>query len=268
MRKYNAFEINHLTKHGIDPFSNDIEISQDKPVEYLTGRAEFYGKDFFVNSNVLIPRVETEQLIKFAKEFIDKKKGSKKLTFADVGTGSGILGITLAKLLLEEKIEFNGVLSDISQAALKVCHKNAIKFFNLNPFQLGTESITLPNDSLIKILLSDLFNEYPTYYKFDLIFANLPYIPTNRIPTLSESVKDFEPILALDGGEEGMYLISKLLNTASKFLKKNGVMLLEVDDTHDKKLLRKYRISFKYWEIKTFNDLNEKNRYWICRRKI
>ncbi|MCA9386627.1 peptide chain release factor N(5)-glutamine methyltransferase [Candidatus Dojkabacteria bacterium] len=240
MRKLSAYEINQLNKHNIDPYFLDLNSIDNKPVEYITGFAEFYGRDFIVNENTLIPRIETERIIDLAFENLPEGK----VDFIDVGTGSGAIGITFAKELERKRIEYRGILSDSLDEALNIARSNIkkLKAYSLEP------------------VTSNLFTSV-SKQKFNTIFANLPYIPTSRISTLASSVKDFEPVSALDGGEDGLDLIRKLIYSTSEYLEKDGVLILEVDDTHT----HKFSEEFIGWEIEIFTDLNGKNRFWVCK---
>ncbi|MCA9381407.1 peptide chain release factor N(5)-glutamine methyltransferase [Candidatus Dojkabacteria bacterium] len=243
MRKLSAYEINQLNKHEIDPYSLDLDSIGDKPVEYITGFAEFYGRDFIVNENTLIPRIETERIIDLAFENLSEGK----VNFIDIGTGSGAIGITFAKELEKREIDYSGILSDNSEESLAVAKQNVEK--------LKAYGLQLTASNLLRNV------EHTTY---NVILANLPYIPTSRIPNLTSSVKDFEPISALDGGEDGLDLIRKLIYSASAYLDKNGVIILEVDDTHT----HKFAEEFIGWDIEIFTDLNGKNRFWVCRLNL
>ncbi|HEX9804778.1 MAG TPA: peptide chain release factor N(5)-glutamine methyltransferase [Candidatus Dojkabacteria bacterium] len=245
-RTLKPYEINHLRKFGIDPFA--IEEYGEMPVEYITKKAEFYGRIFEVNENVLIPRIESEKIIDLALKLLEDKES---VSFADVGCGSGILGITIAAELEKSHKQYSGILSDISKKALAIAKINATRI-------LGG------NSSKLKIIESDLFSDFEKQ-KFDLIAANLPYIPSLRIPELSESVKNFEPHKALDGGENGLFFIKKLLSEAFEFLKTDGRIILEVDDTHDESKIS--QTITKSWNVKILKDEFEKTRYWICRMK-
>ncbi|MDQ7021223.1 MAG: HemK family protein methyltransferase [Candidatus Dojkabacteria bacterium] len=176
-RKLSPRETNHLIKFGIDPFSDEILDSGEIPVEYLTGLAEFYERDFVVSKETLIPRIETEQMVDIALEFLSKKKG-KMFQFVDIGTGSGAIGITLALELRKKRIKYIGSLTDVSNDALSIAKKNVSKF-----------KVDL------KIRESNLLDSFSKFAKFDLILANLPYIPTERINNLDNSVKIMNLIL-------------------------------------------------------------------------
>jgi len=187
-----------------------------------------------VDQDVLIPRVETEEIVKLVLNFCKK---NKRLITADVGCGCGCLGITLALGLTESQI----FLSDISDAALGVARKNADGISN------------------VKFLKSDLLENYPNDVFFDVVVANLPYIPTERIPHLQSSVKDFEPHVALDGGPSGTTIINKFLQQLSTHLKSNGFAVLEIDNTH--RLKDFYKITRKKMEIK--KDQFGRNRFLV-----
>lgn len=213
-----------------------MSVNHNQPEEYKTGRAIFCEQEFIVNPDVLIPRIETEEIIKL----VLKTKRQFKI-IADVGCGSGCLGITLAK-----KFPFSTVyLSDISSKALETAQKNAQ---NLLPF----------NCHLV-FLLSDLLTNYPPNLSFDLIVANLPYIPSRRIPRLPTSVKDFEPHIALDGGKRGTQLINKLITQLPGYLNPQGLAILEIDDTHT---LSNFSIP-KIMKAEIQKDQFKKNRFLI-----
>jgi release factor glutamine methyltransferase len=191
--------------------------SRQMPDEYRTGRAVFCGREFTVNPDVLIPRRETEEIIPLALDFCHP---GKRYVIADVGTGSGCMGITLALELARGKTGFRLYLSDISRKALALARRNARY---LIPASLYPS---------IVFLRSNLLADYPVHLLFDLVLANLPYIPSRRFPSLPPSVKDFEPRLALDGGERGLRLINRLLQELPTRLAPGGRAILEIDDTH------------------------------------
>ena len=214
-----------------------MHVYNQKPSEYASGKAKFYGRDFIVNPEVLIPRIETEQMV---DEVLKYCESDKNYTIADVGCGSGCLGITLFLELQKRNINSTVYLSDISNRALEVAHFNDIY-----------------HHSEAKFLFSDLLTNFPTRLLFDVIVANLPYIPTGRISQLPGSVKNFEPKLALDGGPKGVTLINKLLRQLSDHLKPNGLALLEIDDTHK---LSSFKIP-KVFRGKILKDRFNKTRF-------
>ncbi len=212
-RQWTVAEKNHLLKHGYS--LGDLGKYGEMPVEYITGKADFLGRDFNVSPSVLIPRVETEDLVLLIKKFIQEKYSvDRSLQILDVGTGSGVIGLSLM-MELDQYFNLKMCLSDISPAALNICQQNIEKF------GLGKQTY---------VLESDLLSQIPRSEKFDLIVANLPYIPRQYMDCLARSVASYEPHLALDGGDDGLDLVRKLVKQATSFLKKNGTMWLEIDE--------------------------------------
>ena len=154
-----------------------------EPLAYIVGHREFYGLDLFVNAHVLIPRPETETLVELALSTVSMTAGCQKLVIADVGTGCGAIAVSLAKHLPAARV----YALDVSEQALGVAACNA-RSHNVS-------------DRLI-LLQGNLLEPLPE--PVDLIVANLPYIPSARIPTLQPEVQR-EPRLALDGGEDGLH---------------------------------------------------------------
>jgi release factor glutamine methyltransferase len=177
-----------------------------EPVSHLIGKREFYGNDFLVNKNVLDPRPDSESLIELVLEFAKK---DDELQLLELGVGSGCLVISL--LLLFKNSTAIGV--DISNLALEVAAENALK------------NQVAPRLNLQK---SDLFSSLNAGQKFDIIISNPPYIPTHQIADLQIEVRDFEPILALDGGVDGLDFYRKIAKEAAQFLKNNGLVFLEI----------------------------------------
>lgn len=230
-RPFSPYEQNHLRRHGVDP--ETIGEYGDMPVEYITGFAEIYGREFVVTRDTLIPRVEEEDLIRLAIDGVSKRealsgtrKGRKEIRIADVGTGCGVLGITLFLELEARGMTPDVYLSDVSEAALAVARINV------------DQLVSKPHH--IRLLRSDLFmnyerNNHEPITNFDLIVANLPYIPSGRIASLPSSVRDYEPHLALDGGPDGLRYVNRMLKEAPVRLAPRGVMMLEIDETHAKR---------------------------------
>lgn len=235
MRQLTPYEFNQCQKYGIDPSNITDEYL---PIEYITGRATFYHHDFIIDQNVLIPRIESEEIISLAQKHI-KKKDRQDITIADIGTGSGCLGISLH--LIYPQIDI--YLSDISPLSLAVAQKNVNLF--------------CPESKNIHLIKSNLLSNYPPQQKIDLIIANLPYIPSTNINSLSPSVKH-EPILALDGGSDGLAVIDRLLTTAPKHLNPRGNIIIEIDDTHRPEDFQKYQ---KQYSITYHQDQFHKLRF-------
>lgn len=216
-RVLSPYEKNILTKNHFD--LNHPQLQTDIPVEYLVGKAEFRGNYFFVTKDTLIPRIETEKLVGLALDNIYKNYSpSKKIIIADLCTGSGCIGISLALELIKKNYNFHIYFSDISANALKIAQKNYQQLLSNNP-QNAT------------FLISDLFQNFPTNINIDLVVSNPPYIPTSRIKTLDSSVKNHEPVLALDGGPDGTKIINKIIKELPLHQQKINAVL-EIDDSH------------------------------------
>ena len=177
--------------------------SKKEPIAYLLGEKEFWSKKFFVNKNTLIPRPETELLVDKLVTIFKKKR----ITILDIGTGSGCIIISL---LIELK-KSTGMAVDISREAITVAQKNARKL-NLS--------------ERIKFLHKPFEELYEK--KFDLIVSNPPYIKKKDIKNLSDDIKKYEPKMALDGGNDGLDLIKKIIYKSKKILKINGTLALEI----------------------------------------
>lgn len=171
------------------------------PLQHILGDIPFHGRDFICDSRGLIPRPETEELV----EMILKTLPSGSLDILDMGCGSGVLGLTLAA----EKPESHLTLSDISRDALSLTEQNAAK--------LGIENISL--------IHSDLFESIEE--KYDLIAANLPYVPDGEATTMARELRH-DPALALFSGTDGMDLLRKFIPESVNFLKPGGVIALEI----------------------------------------
>ena len=205
----------HLHAHGeevLDARTEEIANARlalrmdHVPIAYIIGHKEFYGRRFKVTTATLIPRPESETLIDILKEVLPKNHAlfnDQKIRIVDVGTGSGILGIT-AKL---EDPETNVTLLDISVPALKIAEANAEL--------LGVK---------VQTIKSDLLASYP--FTPDIIIANLPYVDASWQRSLET---DKEPALALFATDGGMALIKRLLVQASSILKSGGIVILEAD---------------------------------------
>ena len=178
-----------------------------EPLAYILGQREFYGITVILTPAVLIPRPETEGLVEHALFMAMMGMESQELTIADVGTGSGAIAINLAIHLPAAKI----FAVDVDDAVLDVAA------YNVRAHGVG-ERVSLAIGDLLDAVQEPI----------DLIVANLPYIPTDRIPTLQPEVQQ-EPALALDGGPDGLDLIRRLLTQAEEKLKDTGIILLEMD---------------------------------------
>lgn len=191
------------------------------PVQYITGKQEFMGLTFSVNQNVLIPRMDTEILVEeVLKELMD---GSRIL---DMCTGSGCILLSL----LYYSNDCEGVGVDISQEALDVAKDNSGRLilddtFDLL-FQTGGKGKKHLDEEKIEFIQSNLFNDVRG--RFDIIVSNPPYIRSDVIPTLMEEVRDYEPMLALDGKEDGLYFYRKIIEKAPAYLNPEGKLFFEI----------------------------------------
>ena len=198
---------NIVTKEEQETFQSLISRRiKGEPVSYIIGKKEFWSLSFKVTPAVMIPRPETETLVEEALKIFSPR--SSPLIF-EIGTGSGAISIALAIELPQASI----IASDISSEALIVAKKNASSH--------GVDSIQFIEGSLFEPLKKK--NEL-----FDLIISNPPYIPTDVIPHLPPGIRDYEPLIAFDGGADGLALYRKIIREAHHHLKPGGYLLLEV----------------------------------------
>lgn len=208
-----TFIISHaedaITADQAELFARLIEErAKGKPLQYITGRQEFFGLDFEVTADVLIPRPETELLVETALKVLPS--GEAGAFICDVGTGSGCLAVTL----LHERPNARGVAIDISPAAIEVAKRNAAKH---------------DVSSRLEFLVSDCFAEVKQEETmFDVIVSNPPYIPARDIEGLQREVRDYEPHLALEAGADGLSIIRRLLVDAGAQLRPGGYLMFEI----------------------------------------
>ena len=209
----------NLEKKSLNCFFDLIKKrSIGTPVSYLTGKKNFWNNEFQINKNVLIPRPDTELII---QEALKLTKNKNKLRVLDIGTGSGCLILTI----LKEKKNFSGIGIDISKKCLNLAK------INRDNFALGNR---------VKFLKSDIDNF--NYGKYDLIISNPPYIKKFDLKYLERDIINFEPLIALNGGIDGLSEIRKVIYRSFKLLKSNGKLILEIgfNQKNDvKKLLKK-----------------------------
>lgn len=244
-RQFTATELNHLIKYK--KATEDLSEYGEMPVEYITGFADFCGREFIVTPDTLIPRLETETLIQISlKSIAARYKPGSSLHIVDVGTGTGCIGITLF-LELKKKYLPKISLIDVSDKVLQTAQLNVDKLIP----EESKKSITLKE--------SNLLSQFDNNTKIDVIVANLPYIPSNRIADLEQSVKNFEPLIALNGGEDGLDKIRQLLNQVQSFKQLPQFILLEADHT----INRITKIKVDGYKTELVKDQFGKNRFLI-----
>lgn len=176
-----------------------------EPFQYIVGRQEFYGLDFAVTKNVLIPRPETEMIVEAAIEFL---RDQTDPFFCEVGVGSGCIAVSILHSLQTAR----AVGLDISAEALEVAEKNA-----------ATHRVA----ERLELKISNVFDRLKSP-AFDLIVSNPPYIPVAEIENLQSEVRDYEPLNALTDGGDGLSIVKKIIRDAPQFLKPDGFLLMEI----------------------------------------
>jgi release factor glutamine methyltransferase len=175
-----------------------------EPAQYITGHQEFFGRDFLVTPAVLIPRPETEHLIEAVLELVPRETA---LSILDIGTGSGCIAITLAKELPDSTL----TAVDISPEALEIAAANAARL-----------------EAQVEFAQSDLLSAIKPGCQFDLIVSNPPYVGECEADTVQRQVRDFEPHVAVFGGQRGMDIIARLVPQVHEHLKPGGWFLMEI----------------------------------------
>lgn len=207
------------------------------PLAYLTNQIGFMSYEFYVEEGVLIPRADSEIMI----EQLMKQDGKSEVL--DLCCGSGVLGITYALYFKDAKV----VLSDLSDKCIDVTRKNICRH--------GVEDRA-------KVVKGNLFDSIGQR-KFDLIISNPPYIKTMEISTLMETVRDHEPVLALDGGEDGLKFYRKIIAEAPEHLKENGVLALEIGINQKEDVISLLK-QHHFRNIHSFCDYNKIDRIIIA----
>ena len=226
------------------------------PLQHITGRQEFMGLPFEVNDKVLIPRQDTETMVEDALELIDKGtlrgqeytdglgKGTDVL---DLCCGSGAIGISIAKLAKGAHV----TCSDLSKEALEVAERNA----------------RLNDCKSVKFTESDLFDAFCGRLgkkKFNLIISNPPYIPPSVIEGLEPEVRDHEPMMALDGGEDGLDFYRIIAQQAPEHLKKGGVLMMEIGFDQKEAVKSLLQETGRFEKVVGLTDLTGKDRIIVA----
>ena len=220
---------------------------QNEPVAYITGEKGFFESDFEVTQGTLIPRPDTEILVEQALKILNTSFGNcKSMRVLELGTGSGAIIVSLAK-------KFPGHLyfaSDISPAALVIAKKNAERIAK----------------NKVRFFAGSWFSSFKKKPRFDLIVSNPPYIPTGDIQTLQSEIRLFEPMLALDGGSDGLECFRSILIDAHHYLVPGGAILLEMGFDQKKGVENISSRYSQYESIDFIRDLAGHNRVVLIKK--
>ncbi|WP_421690468.1 peptide chain release factor N(5)-glutamine methyltransferase [Ureibacillus sp. MALMAid1270] len=233
-----------ITEADLNRFEQFVnEHAKGKPVQYLIGYEEFYGRKFQVDESVLIPRPETEELILGTLDRIKRIFGqNKEINLVDIGTGSGAIAITMKLELPTAKV----TATDISQDALNTAKRNANELQAKIDFRLGDLTNPIQNE------------------KWDVVLSNPPYIAFDEAVDMSEVVLKHEPHTALFAEENGLILYRKLAENLPNLLNKPALIGLEIGYTQGEKVANFFKNSFPQAKIEIVKDINKKNRMIFC----
>ena len=187
-----------------------------EPIAYITGKKEFWSEDFMVNQSTLIPRPETELLLYKVVNFFK----NKKINILDIGTGSGCILLSILKELNLSR----GIGIDVSARAIQIAKANS-------------EKLNLSCRSKFRVFDIDEFN----MGKYDLVISNPPYIALKDMKNLSKDIINYEPLIALEGGLDGLDLIKKVIYKSISLLKKNGLLVIEIGNNQYLKVSALFR---------------------------
>ncbi len=223
--------------------------SRREPLQYITGKQEFWGLEFLVTPDVLIPRPETELIVETAIRAV-KEAGSRS-TIADLCTGSGCIAVSLAKETREARI----FATDASEQALAIARENARRH--------GVSG-------RIRFLEGDLFGpleELDVRGGVDIITANPPYIPSGELAALQPEVRDYEPGIALTAGPEGIEIQREIITASVDFLNKRGVLIMEMGIHQAAALRSAAEDTGSYAVIEIYKDLAGIDRVIVARKR-
>ena len=225
----------YLKDKGLDTALKELE--SGIPVQYIVGNTNFYGYDFKVNRNTLIPRFETELLVEKTYNYIKKYFNKDNIKILDIGTGSGCIAITLNKLL--NNCDITGL--DISSEALEVAKENNII-----------------NNTNVKFIESDIFSNVSD--KYDVIISNPPYISYDDIEVM-DIVKNNEPHLALYAKDNGLYFYDKIIKDSSKYLNDKFIMAFEIGYKQGKDITKIVNKYYKDINMSVEKDYSGRDRF-------
>ena len=225
-------------------FKQMVEQHADgRPVQYITGVEEFYGREFTVDESVLIPRPETEELIVCTLDHCQKLFGNKEVKLAGIGTGSGAIAITMKK----EWPNAHVTATDISPAALATAKNNAKNLQASIDFRLG--DLTEPIEQ----------------EKWDVVLSNPPYIAFDEAKEMSEVVLDHEPHTALFAEEQGLILYRKLAENLPKMMNTPAFIAVEIGYKQGQAVKEMFEQAFPQGEVDIVKDINGKDRIIFCK---
>ncbi|MBC7390086.1 MAG: peptide chain release factor N(5)-glutamine methyltransferase [Opitutaceae bacterium] len=229
----------------LESFSNSIfskleaymeRLKKHEPIQYILGEAHFYGRKFFVDRTVLVPRPETEEL---ASLIISQHKAKSEIKILDVGTGSGCIAITLDKELPPSEL----YAMDIDKEALQTARKNA-----------------MIHNSQIMFVQDDIFHPQPSYPMFDVVVSNPPYVTESEIALMNRNVVEYEPNIALFvPDEDPIKYYTAIAEFCEFYLQPAGKLYFEINERLGNKVIEMLQ-SKGYKEIFLFKDFNNKNR--------
>ena len=243
MREFNENLVLELTEEDEQKYFQLINkhIKDDTPLSYLVGFEYFYDRKFKVTSDVLSPRMETEELVYKVIDYI-RKNNLTNIKILDLCTGSGIIGITLKKEL--EEFDVKILASDISSRALTVAKENASSL-----------------EADISFVESDLFSNIQD--KFDIIVSNPPYIAHDDKKTIKENVLNYDPHLALFADEEGMYFYRNIIEKSRPYLNEKGIMFFEMGYDQKEKIITLGENN--KFETVVYKDINGRDRIAVLK---
>ncbi|MEW4562215.1 peptide chain release factor N(5)-glutamine methyltransferase [Bremerella sp. JC770] len=218
-----------------------------KPVAYVLGTSEFYSMEFVVTPDVLIPRPETEHLVIETLDVLKGRSSEGSLSVLDIGTGSGIIAVTVAKQAPKASV----LASDISEKALAVAKQNAEKH--------GVSE-------RVEFVAGDLFSAVPDGSQFDVIVSNPPYIAQSERPMMDAHVIEHEPHVALFADDEGTAVLRRILDEATNYLKPGGWLLLEFSPMIAKRIAKLAKETGYYEQISIGKDLAKHDRFLIAKK--
>lgn len=217
-------------------------LQNNNPIQYVMGKSCFYGNDYFVNENTLIPRFETEELVEKTLNYIKENFSDIPLDIIDLGTGTGCIGITLKKYIPNSNV----TLVDIDPNTLKVAETNAKNL-----------------EADVELIESDFFEKING--KFDIVISNPPYIKDNE--SIEDVVKDNEPHLALYAGADGLDCYKKILSTIKPYLKDNYLIAFEIGYSQKEDIINLVHKYLPDSIIECYKDLQERDRMIFIQNK-